>query len=303
MDTKIVTCLYHPASAEANPFNLHLERARLDRYVYSLAQICQLEVPIVCYTDSISSGLLIELKKKNSLSNLEIKTLDLIKAKHSKAIQEIKKKHSLQFNFYHEIDWAKIDFLERELFLDPTIDYLYWMDSGLSHPGLFPNRYNPNRDKVTGMSANPYGYTFDLIFNKDLPQSLNKWASNKLINIGNSLIFHNTNDINSTLNKSHAYSHLTIGGIIGGNAQSLPSFFERFEACAQLCIEKEFILNHEAIMSSMFMDDLESYKNFCFSTWYHDEPDSSLIGQITPEYLSQHTSFYEFFKEIGQCPA
>jgi len=302
MKTKIVTGLYVPDSAESNIFNLHLEVARLDRYIHSLPQICALEVPIVCYADSKASELLTELKKKNSLSNLEIKTVGLIDAKHSKAIQEIKQKHSPKFNSYLELGWAKIDFLERELLADPTIDYLYWIDCGLSHPGLFPYRYNSNGDKATGMSANPYRYTFDSIFNKDLPGCLNGWASNKLINIGNVQCFYDPNDINSTLNKSHAYAHQTIGGIIGGNAKCLPSFFDRFEVCARSCIEKEFILDCEAIMSSMFLDDLESYKNFSFSTWYHDDPDSSLIGQVTPEYLSQNTSFCEFFKEIGQCP-
>ena len=303
MKTKIVTCLYHPDPKEPNNFNLHPEQARLDRYIHSLSQICQLDIPIVCYSDYAGSELLEELKKNNSLNNLEIKTVGLIDAKHSKEIQKIKLKHSPKFDFYLEIGWAKIDFLEREFHNDPTLDYLYWMDSGLSHPGLFPNRYNSNRDKFTGMSANPYRYMFDLIFNKNLPDFLNQWASDKLINIGNSLFFHNTNELNATLNKNHKYNQLTIGGIIGGSAQRLPLFFEKFEYCAQLCIEKEFILNHEAVMSSMFMDNTEFYKNFCFTTWYHDEPDNSLIKTVTPEFLSQNTGFYEFFKLIGQCTA
>jgi hypothetical protein len=53
---------------------------------------------------------------------------------------EIKEKTLIKFKFYLEVGWAKIALMEDEM--EEDLDYLYWIDVGLSHMGLFPRRYN-----------------------------------------------------------------------------------------------------------------------------------------------------------------
>ena len=58
------------------------------------------------------------------------------------------KKSKPEFNFYHEVDWNKLYLLSKEY--DEQYDYIYWIDCGLSHRGLFLLKYNPHADKITG---------------------------------------------------------------------------------------------------------------------------------------------------------
>ena len=99
------------------------------------------------------------------------------------------------------------------------------------------------------------------------------------------------------LEKEHNYDSLTIGGIIGGHVSKLPDFYRRFEEYTQVCLRKEFLINHEAIMSTMSYDKPEDYKTFKFNTWYHD--DSGITDKsITPQFLQDKVSFYKFFEQL-----
>ena len=48
--------------------------------------------------------------------------------------------------------------LEKEY--DESYDYIYWIDVGLAHPGLFLDRYNPYSDKADGMSRTWENYSY-----------------------------------------------------------------------------------------------------------------------------------------------
>ena len=64
-----------------------------------------------------------------------------------------------------------------------------------------------------------------------------------------------------------------------------------------MCLSKEFLLNHEAMMSTMVYDKPENYHSFKFNTWYHD--DSNLTDKsVTPEFLDGKISFYKFFEQL-----
>lgn len=291
--TKLVTFLYFGLGDF--PFYGHKVQARWDRYINSIVQLSEMGLPIVCYTGSNTAEALQDFMDENDVTNVTIKVKELEDIRHSKKMIEIKEKNPDLFKFYLEVGWAKIALMEDEM--EEGLDYLYWIDCGLSHIGLYPRRYNSNADKITGLSMNKYRYTYDGIFNTSTFTKINNWVGDKLIDIRNTLFFHDHRKLNDILEKDHNYDSLSIGGIIGGHVSKLPDFFERFENYAQMCLDKEFLLNHEAMMSTMVYDKPENYNSFKFNTWYHD--DSNLTDKsVTPEFLEGKISFYKFFEQL-----
>ena len=291
--TKLVTFLYFGLGDF--PFFGHKVQARWDRYINSLVQLSQMGLPIVCYTGSNTAEALQDFLNENEVTNVTVKVKELEDIRHSKKMIEIKEKNPDKFKFYLEVGWAKIALMEDEM--EEGLDYLYWIDCGLSHIGLYPRRYNSNADKITGLSVNKYRYTYDGIFNTETFPKINNWVGDKLIDIRNTLFFHDHRKLNEILDKDHMYDSLSIGGIIGGHVSKLPDFFQRFEDYAQTALTKEFLLNHEAMMSTMVYDKPENYRSYKFNTWYHD--DSSMTDKsVTPEFLKDKISFYTFFEQL-----
>jgi len=291
--TKLVTFLYFGLGDF--PFFGHKVQARWDRYINSLVQLSQMGLPIVCYTGSNTAEALQDFLNENEVTNVTVKVKELEDIRHSKKMIEIKEKNPDKFKFYLEVGWAKIALMEDEM--EEGLDYLYWIDCGLSHIGLYPRRYNSNADKITGLSVNKYRYTYDGIFNTETFPKINNWVGDKLIDIRNTLFFHDHRKLNEILDKDHMYDSLSIGGIIGGHVSKLPDFFQRFEDYAQTALTKEFLLNHEAMMSTMVYDKPENYRSYKFNTWYHD--DSSMTDKsVTPEFLKDKISFYTFFGQL-----
>lgn len=291
--TKLVTFLYFGLGDF--PFFGHKVQARWDRYINSLVQLSRMGLPIVCYTGSNTAEALQDFLDENEATNVTVKVKELEDIRHSKKMIEIKEKNPDKFKFYLEVGWAKIALMEDEM--EEGLDYLYWIDCGLSHIGLYPRRYNSNADKITGLSVNKYRYTYDGIFNTETFPKINNWVGDKLIDIRNTLFFHDHRKLNEILDKDHMYDSLSIGGIIGGHVSKLPDFFQRFEDYAQTALTKEFLLNHEAMMSTMVYDKPENYRSYKFNTWYHD--DSSMTDKsVTPEFLKDKISFYKFFEQL-----
>ena len=291
MKTKIVTFLYF--GIDNFPFYGHKVVARWDRYINSLVQISKMGLPIVCYCGENISKDLRSFLDSEGVTNVEIKVKELEQIRHSKKMINIKEKNPELFKFYLEVGWAKIALMEEEM--EDGIDYLYWVDCGLSHLGLYPRRYNSNRDKITGLSSNKYLYTYDGIFNEDTFTNINNWVGDKLIDIRNTTFFHNHRDLNEVLEKDHSYDSLSVGGIIGGHVSKLPDFYQRFEDYTQICLNKEFLLNHEAMMSTMVYDKPENYVKYKFNTWYHED---TMDKSVTDEFLKDKISFYTFFEKI-----
>ena len=295
MKTKLVTFLYFGIGDF--PFYGHKVVARWDRYKNSLVQLSKMGLPIVCYCGNNIYPELKSYMEENGVTNVELKVKELEDIRHSKKMIEIKEKDPEKFKFYLEVGWAKIALMEEEM--EDDLDYLYWIDVGLSHMGLFPRKYNSRASEITGLSDNVSRYTFDGIFNEDTFKYINNWVGDRQIDLRNTLFFHNHRVLNQILESKHGYDSLSVGGIIGGHVSKLPDFYKRFEEYAQVCLRKEHLLNHEAMMTTMVYDKPENYQSFKFNTWYHE--DTKLTDRsVTDEFLEDKTSFYEFFEKIKE---
>lgn len=289
MKTKIVTAFY--TDIAGHPYYGHGDVARHERYLHSLRVLNNMEKEIICYCNETQCDLLKKYINEFNLNNVTIKIFNLKDSKYTESMIKIKNETD-DFKFYHESDWNKIILLEKEY--DENYDYIYWIDVGLSHHGLFPKRYNPNAELATGFSADYNTYSFTNLFNNKLIDGINNFVGDKLLSINNTLFFHNMNDLHSILNEEYkSYDSLNIGGIIGGNIDKLKWFINNFYEIGDKVINKNKIINHEAIMSYMRNENNDKFKSFVFNTWYHED-----TYFITDDLKNNSIHFCHFFDEI-----
>ena len=169
MRTKIVTAFY--TDIKDFPFYGHIDYSRHERYLHSLRTLNNMNTKIVCYCNETQFDLLIQYCSEFKLNNVEIKISNLTDFPFAERMKEIKNLTN-NYKFYHEVDWNKFFLLEKEY--DETYQYIYWIDVGLSHRGLFLEKYNPFADKIDGLSRTYENYSFLGVFNNTMIQRMNE---------------------------------------------------------------------------------------------------------------------------------
>ena len=203
-----------------------------------------------------------------NLTNITIKVSNLKDYPKSEKMIEIKKSNE-SFNFYHEVDWNKLFLLSKEY--DESYDYIYWIDCGLSHRGLFLLKYNPYADKITGLSRDWENYSFTNLFCPELFPKINNWIGDRLLNLGNTMFSHSVSELNRVFNNNHNYNVMSVGGILGGHVKNLKWFIDEFDGLSDICLSSDYILNHEAIITKINFENPNKFKTYEFDTWYHDD--------------------------------
>lgn len=294
MKTKLVTAFY--TDIIGFPFFGHESFARHERYLHSLRTLNNMNTEIVCYCNDTQYDLMTKYCEEFDLSNVTIKISNLRDYPKTNRMLELKRSND-QFNFYHEVDWNKMYLLSKEY--DESYDYIYWVDCGLSHRGLFTLKYNPHSDKITGLSRDWENYSFTNIFCPELFSKINNWVGDKLINLANTMFSHNPNEIRSVYKNNNDYKHMSVGGILGGHISKLNWFIEQFDRISDISLNENFILNHEGMITDLEFENPEMFKTYSFDTWYHDD-----FWLTTPifdrESIKNKTHFVHFFeKELG----
>jgi hypothetical protein len=288
--TKIVTAFY--TGIHNHPFYGHEEYSRHERYLHSMRVLNGMGIKIVCYCNTEQFNLLNEYITKFNLNNIQLKISNLSDSPFAERMRKIKESTN-NFKFYHEIDWNKIFLLEKEY--DEQYQYLYWVDVGLSHHGIFPKKYNPNSHLSTGMSNDFNTYSFTNLFTEKLFDGINKFIDDRLISIDNELMFHDTYELNQILEGSFNYNSLTVGGILGGNIGKIKWFVDTFNLMGEKSLNKNVILNHESIISFIKEGNSENFKRFTFQTWYHEDTPNM------PDYIiKEQIHFSHFFDMINE---
>lgn len=291
MKTKIVTAFY--TGIGGHPFYGHEPVARHERYLHSLRVLNNLQNEIICYCDERQFDLLKNHCDEFQLNNVTLKVSNLIDMTFANKMIEIKEKTD-NFKFYHEIDWNKFYLLDKEY--DESHDYIYWIDVGISHRGLFLLKYNPNADKITGLSRDYFNYDFTGLFNENFIGKLNNWVEDKLINLSYGGVSHQYKDMVRVLNINKVFSHMSIGGFIGGNVKNLRWFIDEFYNVGNEILNNDVIVNHEAIFALISQDNPNFFKTFIFNTWYHDD-----FWKTTPHFdnesIKNKVHFVHFFEK------
>jgi hypothetical protein len=266
MKTKLVTAFY--TDVKGFPYFAHESFARHERYLHSLRTIANTGLEIVVYCNETQYNLLVEHCNKFELSNVTIKVSNLKDYPKSEKMVDIKTRIN-DFLFYHEIDWNKFYILSKEY--DETYDYIYWIDIGLSHPGLFLDKYNPYQDKCDGMSRTFECYSYLNLFQPTLFQKINSYIGDKLLNCSNTMFSHNMNVASKVVGIPYQERSISVGGILGGHISKMKWFLSEFDILGDHILNNDHIINHEAMISFIVQDKPDNFKTFVFNTWYHDD--------------------------------
>jgi len=288
-DVSFVTCIYDDLSTTA----FAGRHNRGTHYVFSLAQIHEMGVPIYCFIDKINMYRYFPAFLHFGLENFTFINYNLGDSPYFDRIQTVKEsKPELYIDAISwssrcvEIMWGKFDWLvhvAEKIGLQED-RYLYWIDGGLSHEGVIPRKYNSKRPRSDmsdsfNNSSHEYSYQFanDLIFNKDFPDFLVETTGE-----GNLLHFMCSNPQHSDqshLPRGGSHVGTGVGGLFGGDITLLHQWAtEGMQICDSL-LEHGFIIKEEDILTHLInkhsKDDSDPFKDhltmYWFDTWYHED--------------------------------
>ena len=207
------------------------------------------------------------------------------------------------FGKYKDIDGARrgdrcieIQYMKFIWFLseDMSYDYYFWIDAGLSHCGLVPNKYLAS----TGIHNSQY-YESPL-FNNTFLSNLIKNTEDKFTIIGKE---NDRNYWSGTVNPKHFFnydrSYHIIGGLFGGKKELWDNILDLFKKYVYQVTEEDGRLYHEEdIMTLMYRNHEDMFKTYQFDTWWHE--DERVAGLDILEHIKNNKSFYKVLEELNE---
>lgn len=189
-----------------------------------------------------------------------------------------------------EIQYMKFIWFLNE---DKSYDYYYWIDAGLSHCGLIPNKYL----SLTG--PHNRGYYESSLFNNLFLNNLVKKTGDKFSIIGKE---NDRNFWSGTVNSKHFFEYdrtiHVIGGMFGGRKELWETIVELFREYVYRVSEEDKRLYHEEdIMTLMFRNHSELFNDFYFETWWHEN--ERIEGTNMEEHVKNNKSFYKILTELN----
>ena len=291
MRTKIITSIY--SDLYGTEFGGRPNRG--GHYKYSLISLMKMtNADYVCYTsdreyDDLCNFFYIEntidsnklIIKKYDISNFILSD----KINKLKNIEETKKSDRCV-----EIQYCKFLWALDESFID-NYDNIYWFDAGLSHTGLFPEKY---------MGDNGYfdKYFNCKIFDNELLDNLISFTNDKIFicskeNVAN----YWSGTVPSKYYDEYCMDRHIIGGFFGGKNIKMKEFCQLFLDYVNRLLDNEPTLYFEEnIMSLMYYNHKDLFQVKEFDHWWHE--DERISGLDIQEFLKTRKSFYKILEEL-----
>jgi hypothetical protein len=200
---------------------------------------------------------------------------------------------------YSKAYWVK-DAIEKNYF---NSDCYFWIDSGLTHHGIFPEKIGGVELMQNIPLTQYYPLNKNNIFSPILGQNIVKCVqNNKLLFCampyqGSSSLIHR--EISTLYNKEFpSISEHLIGGIFGGKQDVFLEFFNHYRHILSHFIENHIHVLEEPIFSCMNVTHPDLFNLHRFYTWYFHSP-----GERCSILDREGDSFYKIFTKINDLPA
>lgn len=297
MNVRYVTCIY-------NGLNNSKVCGRLNRdrpYNYSLEAIARIKSGITCYT---APGELEKLRQyfiaERGLTNILLLPYDLYSLPFHNDVNTIRDREANTYRYATdwvnrciEIMWGKFLFIKDVIRDNPNSEYIYWIDAGISHPGIIHSRFNPhyehNINFVRDLDKETYPDTFKNynIFNETFTENLVRYTgNNNILNIAAKGPQH------GRLNPNNVFKGSVVGGLFGGNASLMNAYCDKVIEVYNEFLQKGILCKEEQIMTEILAENLFPIKMFTFDTWYHPDWGDDRFNAQT------QISFCDFFDEM-----
>jgi hypothetical protein len=290
MSVKFITSIY--SDLHGTEFGGRVGRG--GHYRYSLLSLLKMsDADFLCYTsereiESLRTFFYID----NNISpeKLKFQVFDISNTKFKDLINQYKNfEETKKSDRCIEVQYCKFHWWWNE---DKSYDHYYWIDAGLSHCGLIPNKYL--------VGNHPQGrYYESTLFSNDFLKNLIEDTNNKF------LIIDKENDRNywsGTVDRKwyteYDRSIHVIGGLFGGHRDKWDEIVNLFEKYTESIITEDKGLPHEEnIMTLMYFNHKDLFERKHFDIWWCR--DNAPAG-VTDELFTQNKSFYKILEEINR---
>lgn len=290
MSVTFISCVYY--DLYETEFNGRTSREL--HYLYSLRNILNTDTNLCLYTSEEHIPKVTKFLEPSHNKNIKIIPLDLRSTKLYERLKPVKSTNLLEPMRCYEIMYSKTDWLNEVVTNNPfNSNYFYWIDAGLSHHGLFPQRFRRNN---TGDPQYDQWYNYNL-FNSSLVEHVLRPDLNKLFAIcleQHTLI--QNRYITELFETPRQLPLHFIGGLFGGSPASIKWFYDTFNKRLNKALEIGLLPTEEQIYTSILHDNLSKFDYRTFNTWYYPDPKNPIFDNFMP-YLQGHTPkpFFEIF--------
>jgi hypothetical protein len=289
MKVKFVTAIYN------NLFGTEYggRQNRGSHYKWSLFSLLRMtDADFVCYTSKNDINKLEDFffnERGVDRSRITFKVFELPKTKHFELINKIKNVESVKSSDRcFEIQYNKFFWLSKET---KGYDYCYWIDAGLCHCGLIPNKYLVNELGYESSFFN--SYFFD-----------NQFLSNLLkITEENIILFRKENQnyfwsftVPEKYYNNFNSSYHVIGGLFGGKIKNVKWLAKEFEkVMLHIVNEENRLFAEEQFMGLIYGNNKEKFTSCEFDIWWNED---SGPRDLDPSYYDDKKSFYKCLEGI-----
>jgi hypothetical protein len=288
---KIITAIY----SNLNGTELGGRPSRGGHYRWSLLSLLKMnDADFICYTSEEELNSLEQFfydENNISRNQLQFSVFNLHNNEFSELISKYKDVEGIKRgDRCIEIQYMKFIWFLSE---DMSYDYYFWIDSGLSHCGLIPNKY------LTPGGHHSKSYYESSLFNNNFLENLISNARDKFTLIGKE---NDRNYWSGTVNPIHftEYNRMIhiIGGVFGGKKELWIPIINLFREYIYKVTEHDKRLYHEEdILTLMFRNHPELFYNYYFETWWHEN--ERITGIDMTEHVKNNKSFYKILEELN----
>ena len=271
-------------------------RDRKNHYNWSLMSLLKItNSDFVCYTSLDDYEELMHFfHEKNSIEKdrLKIKVFDLKNNNFNDLILKWKNYEEAKLgDRCIEIQYMKLIWSLNE---NENYENTFWIDAGLSHCGIIPNKYLP----IVHSHENRQYYESNLFDNFFLEKLLNISENKFLLVAKENQRNYWSGSVNEKHFKNYDNSKHIIGGLFGGNSMLWKNIVDLFSKYVYKVTEEDGRLYHEEdIMTLMYRNHEELFKTLDFDIWWHE---NNLTDGLPEDYLTINKSFYKILEEIRE---
>lgn len=269
-------------------------------YKYSLLSLLKIsDADFTCYTSKEQFSDILDFfhnDHKICKNKLKIIPFDLhdIKIKLSldkyKNIEETRKSQRCK-----EIQYLKFLQWHNE---DKSYDYYYWIDAGLSHSGLLPDRHREPKNMLPDDQKTRVYFESHLFNNIFLKNLIDFSGNNFFLIQKENKINHWERPVDPKWYKNYSLSPYIIGGLFGGHSSlwnEVVSIFQKY--LFDIMESDNYLPSEEQIMTLIYHNHTELFKTKYFETWIHE---NNITSSHEDNYLSTRKSFYKILEELNE---
>jgi hypothetical protein len=279
--TLFVTCIY-------NGLDRTILGGRIGRYHHyfnSLKTLLNTNADFVIYTSSSEKhDVENKIKPISETQNVRVLEYDLFSNPFHNYFQE--KMNGVKTDRCYEVMHGKYQWIKNHQ--DEDYDYIYWIDCGLSHGGLFPGKYS---DGENGFDS----FFKCSLFSPKLVDGLNK---NEKLTILVATQERHLMDCqpnpNFYISKPRRITSHVVGGLFGGSIQLINEFTQKYDEYLNEMVGFGGLDREEHLLTLIYDRHSEMFTPMFFTTWHHEYSDMAKYNGPNEIY------FYNIFEKLNE---